>query len=167
MYVTQENLNIIIYIKPSAWNNVQQLAILPLCTSWQIVWLVIRIIQNKNSNLTATLIISQEQSWPSGLLLYLISNKWLQCWFSRQNSQFPGQILFYPDVSAGHFQNLFWALTKRYEKQSEIQQPNIIIWFYTCARAEELPLMVWHQIWLLSYMYMELNVPCGWLNYST
>ena len=63
-----------------------------------------------NSNLKARLIISQEQSWPSGLLLYLISHECVQCWFSAQNSQLAGQILFGPDVSAGHFQKLFRAL---------------------------------------------------------
>ena len=61
------------------------------------------------------LIISQEQSWPSGLL-YLVSRKWVNCGFERlaflsgQNSQLAGQMLFYPDVSAGHFQKLFQAL---------------------------------------------------------
>ena len=61
------------------------------------------------SNLTCTakVIISQEQQWPSELLLYLISHKWAQCCFSGQNSQLAGQILFCPDVSAGHFQKLF------------------------------------------------------------
>ena len=39
----------------------------------------------QNSNFTARVIISQEQSWPSGLLLYLISHKWVQCLFSWQN----------------------------------------------------------------------------------
>ena len=66
--------------------------------------------QNKNSNLTARLIISQEQSWPSGLLLYLISHKWVQCRLFTQNPQLAGQILFCPDVSARHFQKLFRAL---------------------------------------------------------
>ena len=51
------------------------------------------------------LVISQEQSWPSGLLLYLISDKWAQCWFvrlySRQNPKFDGGISVCPDVTAG------------------------------------------------------------------
>ena len=46
----------------------------------------------------------------SSALLYLISHKWVQCWFSGQNSQLAGQILFCPDVSAGHFQKLFQVL---------------------------------------------------------
>ena len=47
---------------------------------------------------------------PSG---YLISLKWAQSGFvrltrfSEQNSQLAPQILFCPDVSAGHFQKLF------------------------------------------------------------
>ena len=93
----------------SDWNNVQQLAIFQtfsffvwtkLRLTGQIVWLVMRIIQqNKNSNLTVSsrLIISQEQSWPSGLLLYLIRHIWVQCWFvrlfSEQNSQLAGLLL--------------------------------------------------------------------------
>ena len=67
------------------------------------------------SNLIVKLIISQEQSWPSRLLLYLVSHKWVQCRFMRLafselNSQLDGQILFCPNISAGHFQKLFQAL---------------------------------------------------------
>ena len=58
--------------------------------------------KNKNSNLTARLIISQEQSWAHGL----VGDKWVQCWFSGQNSQIAGQILFCPDVFAGYFQKI-------------------------------------------------------------
>ena len=60
------------------------------------------------------LIISQEQSQLSGLLLYLINHKWVHCWFMRiylgQIPQFAGEILFCPDISAGHFQKLFQPL---------------------------------------------------------
>ena len=48
------------------------------------------------------LIISQEQSWFSGL--------WRLAFFSLQNVQLSGQILFCPDVTAGGFQKLFQAL---------------------------------------------------------
>ena len=66
------------------------------------------LIDNKYNNLTMRLIISQEQSWPSGLILYLISHKWwLQCWFSGLNSWLAVQILFCPDFSPEHFQKLF------------------------------------------------------------
>ena len=71
------------------------------------------LIDNKYNNLTMRLIISQEQSWPSGLSLYLISHKWVQCWFSGQNSWLAVQIFFCPDFSPEHFKNYFqksfWA----------------------------------------------------------
>ena len=80
-------------IHSSAQNNIKQLAI------FRTFWLFLRkkiafdwtnypmnSTKNNNSNLTTGLIISQEQSWPSGLLLYLISHKWVQCWVSGQNS---------------------------------------------------------------------------------
>ena len=54
------------------------------------------------------LITSQEQSWPSGLLLYLISHKWQRdLLFFGQNPQLAIQILFCPGVSTEH---LFQAL---------------------------------------------------------
>ena len=62
--------------------------------------------KNKNSNLTARLIISQEQSWAHGL----VGDKWVQCWFFGQNSQIAGQILFSPGVFVGYFQNIYTEL---------------------------------------------------------
>ena len=59
------------------------------------------------------LIISLEQSWPSGLLpLSLMGTVQVRetCFFSRQILQLVRQILFCPDVCAGHFQKLFQAL---------------------------------------------------------
>ena len=58
------------------------------------------------------LIISREQLWPRGLVTS-VSHKpvaKLVVLFYGQNSQFGARILFCPDVSAGHFQNLFRAL---------------------------------------------------------
>ena len=51
-----------------------------------------------------TVTSQQDQSWLIRLLLYLISHKWVQCWFSGQNSQLPGQIFFCPDDT---FKNYF------------------------------------------------------------
>ena len=81
-----------------------------ICICLDKLLLVMIIQKNKNSNLKARLIIIQEQSWPSRLFLYPISHK---CWFSGQNSQLTGQILFCPDVSTGGFQKLFRALCVR------------------------------------------------------
>ena len=103
-----------------AHKNIQRLAI--FWTFWflvqtklhlteQIVSLFIIIII-QNSNLTVRLIISREQLWPRGLVTS-VSHKpvaKLVVLFYGQNSQFGARILFCPDVSAGHFQNLFRAL---------------------------------------------------------
>ena len=82
-------------ISNSARNNIKQLAIFwilalypdKIAFDWTNCLNSYNSTKNKNSNLTARIIISQEQSWPSGLLVYLISHKWVQCWFSGQNSQ--------------------------------------------------------------------------------
>ena len=67
------------------------------------IWLESISLIIQNSNLRARLIISQEQSWPSGLLLYLINGTKFTNW------------LFCPDFSTGHIQKLFWVL-KMYPK---------------------------------------------------
>ena len=53
---------------------------------------------------------NQKQSWPSELLLYLISHKWVCkiCFFFPNKIQ---NLLFCLNVSAGHFQQPFWALS--------------------------------------------------------
>ena len=47
---------------------------------------------------------------------------WDLLFFSGQNSQLAGEISSCPDVSAGHFQKLFWAMNCNPTVDQKIQQ---------------------------------------------